>query len=114
MTVQTRPRAVVLLSGGLDSATCLAWAQQRYDCEALSFRYGQRHSSELDAAMRLARNRRCAHIVIINIDLRSLGGSALTDDSIDVPETQTRRHSGHLCACPQHHFSCRMPWQWPK
>ncbi len=88
MTVQTHPRAVVLLSGGLDSATCLAWAQQRYDCEALSFRYGQRHSSELDAAIRLAENAGVRHR-IINIDLRSLGGSALTDDSIDVPETQT-------------------------
>jgi len=81
------PRAVVLLSGGLDSATCLAWAQQRYQCEALSFAYGQRHSSELDAAKRLAANANVPHRVI-NIDLRSLGGSALTDDAIDVPENE--------------------------
>jgi 7-cyano-7-deazaguanine synthase len=81
------PRAIVLLSGGLDSATCLAWAMQRYQCEALSFAYGQRHSSELDAAKKLAAQAGVPHRVI-NIDLRSLGGSALTDDSIDVPENE--------------------------
>ncbi|AXI02888.1 7-cyano-7-deazaguanine synthase QueC [Aquirhabdus parva] len=81
------PRAIVLLSGGLDSATCLAWAMQRYQCEALSFAYGQRHSSELDAAKKLAAQAGVPHR-IINIDLRSLGGSALTDDSIDVPENE--------------------------
>ncbi|MEC7118930.1 MAG: 7-cyano-7-deazaguanine synthase QueC [Pseudomonadota bacterium] len=79
------PRAIVLLSGGLDSATCLAWAQQRYHCEALSFSYGQRHSSELAAAQRLARDAGVKHRVI-DIDLRNVGGSALTDDKIDVPE----------------------------
>ena len=52
-----RPRAVVLLSGGLDSATCLAWAMQQYDCETLSFSYGQRHCSELDAAKRALEDR---------------------------------------------------------
>ncbi len=83
----TLPRAVVLLSGGLDSATCLAWAMQRYQCETLSFAYGQRHSSELDAAKRLAAKAGVSHR-IINIDLRSLGGSALTDDAIDVPEDE--------------------------
>ncbi len=83
-----RPRAVVLLSGGLDSATCLAWAMQQYDCETLSFSYGQRHCSELDAAKRNAAQAGVSHRVI-TIDLRSLGGSALTDDSIDVPEDQT-------------------------
>lgn len=83
----TSPRAIVLLSGGLDSATCLAWAMQRYECETLSFAYGQRHSSELDAAKRLAATVGVPHRVI-NIDLRSLGGSALTDDTIDVPENQ--------------------------
>jgi 7-cyano-7-deazaguanine synthase len=83
--VTTFSRAVVLLSGGLDSATCLAWAMQRYQCETLSFAYGQRHSSELDAAKRLAATVGVPHR-IINIDLRSLGGSALTDDAIDVPE----------------------------
>jgi 7-cyano-7-deazaguanine synthase len=88
MNTQSRPRAVVLLSGGLDSATCLAWAMQRYDCQTLSFSYGQRHSSELDAAKRNAAQAGVQHRVI-TIDLRSLGGSALTDDAIDVPEDQT-------------------------
>ena len=54
MSLTCKPRAVVLLSGGLDSATCLALAQQKYDCYALSFAYGQRHNSELAAASRLA------------------------------------------------------------
>jgi len=85
--VTTLPRAVVLLSGGLDSATCLAWAMKRYQCETLSFAYGQRHSSELDAAKRIAATAGVPHRVI-NIDLRSLGGSALTDDTIDVPENE--------------------------
>ncbi len=82
-----KPRAVVLLSGGLDSTTCLAWAQARYECFAISFSYGQRHSSELDAAKKLAEHAGVEHRVI-DIDLRCLGGSALTDDSIDVPEDE--------------------------
>jgi 7-cyano-7-deazaguanine synthase len=61
---------------------------QRYDCQTLSFSYGQRHSSELDAAKRNAAQAGVQHRVI-TIDLRSLGGSALTDDAIDVPEDQT-------------------------
>lgn len=87
-TASTKPRAIVLLSGGLDSVTCLAWAQSQYDCFALSFSYGQRHSSELEAAKRIAAKAGVEHRVI-NIDLRSLGGSALTDDSIDVPEQES-------------------------
>lgn len=82
-----KPRAIVLLSGGLDSTTCLAWAQARYECFALSFSYGQRHSSELDAARALAKRAGVEHR-IIDIDLRQLGGSALTDDSIAVPENE--------------------------
>ncbi len=78
-------KAVVLLSGGLDSATALAMAaDQGFDCYALSFNYSQRASAELDAARRVA----AAHAVehrVIDIDLRQFGGSALTDDSIDVP-----------------------------
>lgn len=85
MSTSTKPRAIVLFSGGLDSTTCLAWAQARYECLALSFSYGQRHSSELLAAKKLADQAGVEHRVI-DIDLRSLGGSALTDDSIDVPE----------------------------
>lgn len=81
-------RAIVLLSGGLDSATCLAWAQARYECFALSFSYGQRHSSELDAARALAKQAGVEHR-IIDIDLRQLGGSALTDDAIAVPENES-------------------------
>ncbi|HRH92007.1 MAG TPA: 7-cyano-7-deazaguanine synthase QueC [Agitococcus sp.] len=86
MTLSHKPRAVVLLSGGLDSATCLAIAQQTYDCYALSFAYGQRHNSELAAASRLAIALNAKEHRIINIDLGGIGGSALTDTSIAVPE----------------------------
>ena len=79
-------RAVVLLSGGLDSATVLAIAQsQGFDCYTLSFDYGQRHSAELQAAQRLADNMGAVEHKVVAIDLRSIGGSALTAD-IDVPE----------------------------
>jgi 7-cyano-7-deazaguanine synthase len=78
--------AVVLLSGGLDSATVLAIAnQQNFDCYALSFRYGQRHTVELDAAERVAKTLGVAEHRIIDVDLRGFGGSALTDHAIDVP-----------------------------
>ncbi|MDH5183347.1 MAG: 7-cyano-7-deazaguanine synthase QueC [Gammaproteobacteria bacterium] len=81
-------RAVVLLSGGLDSATTLAMAQQQgFDCYALSFHYGQRHISELKAANRLASSMGAIEHKVIKLDLRAIGGSALTDDTIDVPET---------------------------
>lgn len=80
-------RAVVLLSGGLDSATCLALAQRAgFVCHALSFDYGQRHIVELQAARAVARHLACAEHRIISLDLRSLGGSALTDLSLPVPE----------------------------
>ena len=79
-------RAVVLLSGGLDSATVLAIAQsQGFDCYTVSFDYGQRHSAELQAAQRLADNMGAVEHKVVAIDLRSIGGSALTAD-IDVPE----------------------------
>lgn len=78
--------AVVLLSGGLDSATVLAMARkQGYRCHALSFRYGQRHEVELRAAARVAQALGAAEHKIIDIDLGSIGGSALTDRGIDVP-----------------------------
>jgi 7-cyano-7-deazaguanine synthase len=78
-------RAVVLLSGGLDSATTLAVArQQGYVAYAISFRYGQRHQVELDAAARVAEALGAAEHVVIDIDLRRFGGSALTSD-IPVP-----------------------------
>lgn len=81
-------RAVVLLSGGLDSATALAWARERgHDCHALSIAYGQRHSAELDAAARVARGFGVVAHRILQVDLGALGGSALTDATIAVPET---------------------------
>jgi 7-cyano-7-deazaguanine synthase len=83
--VQQR-KAVVLLSGGLDSATVLAIARaEGFDCYALSFRYGQRHSVELTAAARIARVLGAAEHKTADIDLRLFGGSALTAD-IDVPK----------------------------
>ena len=82
----TRPKAVVLLSGGLDSTTVLAIAQaEGFDAYALSFRYGQRHSVELERATQVARALGAAKHVIVDVDLRQFGGSALTAD-IDVPK----------------------------
>jgi len=89
MPTPPRPRAVVLLSGGLDSATCLALAAKDYDCFALSFAYGQRHSSELHAAARVAAALGAREHRIIRLDLGAIGGSALTDSAIDVPEAAT-------------------------
>lgn len=80
------PHAVVLLSGGLDSATTLAEARQRgYACHALSFDYGQRHRVEIKAAQRVADRLGVASHRWITLDLRALGGSALTAD-MDVPK----------------------------
>jgi 7-cyano-7-deazaguanine synthase len=81
-----RRKAVVLLSGGLDSATCLAIARSEgYECHALSFDYGQRHHAELAAAQRVTRALGAAEHKVIRLDLRDIGGSALTDAAIDVP-----------------------------
>ncbi|MCJ8312167.1 MAG: 7-cyano-7-deazaguanine synthase QueC [Pseudomonadales bacterium] len=78
-------KAVVLLSGGLDSVTVLAMAQQQgYECHAMSFDYGQRHSSELIASAKIAKQSGVEH-KIVPLNLRLIGGSALTDD-IDVPD----------------------------
>jgi len=91
MTRQEHKNAVVLLSGGLDSVTCLALAQARgYRCHALSFDYGQRHRSELNAAERIARQRAVAAWQVVQVDMRGIGGSALTDMSLDVPEEESR------------------------
>ena len=80
------PPAVVLLSGGLDSATTLAIASaQGFSCHALSFRYGQRHAADLASAQAVARHLGVAEHRIIEIDLRAFGGSALTDD-LPVPK----------------------------
>lgn len=83
-------RAVVLVSGGLDSATTLAIARsQGFECYALSIDYGQRHSAELDAAMRVAGALGAREHRIMRVDLAGIGGSALTDTSIAVPEKAT-------------------------
>lgn len=85
----TAKKAVVLLSGGLDSATVLAMArEQGFECYALGFDYGQRHRSELAAAERVSRAGGALEHKVVRLDLRSIGGSALTDDDIDVPEDE--------------------------
>lgn len=82
----SKKKAIVLLSGGLDSSTCLAIARSKgYEVYALSFRYGQRHSSELDAAQEIAAANQVELHKIIDLNLGSFGGSSLTDDSINVP-----------------------------
>lgn len=83
-------RAVILLSGGLDSATCLAIAKsQGFVPYAISFRYGQRHRIELDRAAKVANHLGAADHIVIDIDLAKLGGSALTDRNIAVPKHQS-------------------------
>jgi 7-cyano-7-deazaguanine synthase len=83
-------RAVVLLSGGLDSATALAWARaQGWQCHALSVSYGQRHRAELAAAVQVAAQLGAREHRVIAVGLGSLGGSALTDARIAVPEQPT-------------------------
>lgn len=78
--------AVVLLSGGLDSATVLAHAiNQGYECHTISFDYGQRHRAELNAAKRLSNTLGAKSHRVMNMDMRAIGGSALTDSNIDVP-----------------------------
>lgn len=80
-------KAVILVSGGLDSTTVLAMAKaQGYECYSLSFDYGQRHRAELLAARRCAEDAGVVEHKQVTLDLRSIGGSALTDAKIDVPE----------------------------
>lgn len=86
--MSSRKRAVVLVSGGLDSVTALAMAQdQGFECHGLSVDYGQRHRSELEAARRVT-EAAGVPLKVLPLDLRSIGGSALTDD-IEVPEEET-------------------------
>jgi 7-cyano-7-deazaguanine synthase len=82
--------AVILLSGGLDSATCLAIAiDEGFVPHTISFRYGQRHQYELERALRIAQDAGAASHRIVDIDLAQFGGSALTDASIDVPKSES-------------------------
>jgi 7-cyano-7-deazaguanine synthase len=91
MKGNTRPKAVVLLSGGLDSATALAMARdQGFDCYALSVDYGQRHRAELDAAARVAQALRALEHRIVPVGIAQFGGSALTDAAIPVPEAPSQ------------------------
>ncbi len=87
-TTEHQKKAVILLSGGLDSATVVAMAkEQGYACYTMSFDYGQRHRAELNAAARVARDLGVVQHKVIGLNLDGMGGSALTDTSIDVPET---------------------------
>ncbi len=87
MAAESKPRrAVVLLSGGLDSATCLAIARSEgFDCHCLSVDYGQRHAAELAAAARVASGLGAVEHRVVHLDIGQFGGSALTDRSIAVP-----------------------------
>jgi 7-cyano-7-deazaguanine synthase len=83
-------RAIVLLSGGLDSATVLAIARSRdFECHALSVHYGQRHSAELEAARKVAQAQGVTDHRVMSVDFAGIGGSALTDANIGIPESPT-------------------------
>jgi len=88
-------KAVVLLSGGLDSTTTLAVARRDgHEAHAMTFRYGQRHEVEVDAARRVAKASGVSDHVVVDIDLRSFGGSALTSDAA-VPKKRSTKEMGH-------------------
>ncbi len=92
------PRAVVLLSGGLDSTTALATAQaEGFQCHALSFDYGQRHGRELDSARRVAAALGAKEHLVLRLDLRAIGGSALT---ADIPVPKGRSHEAMSAGIP--------------
>jgi len=94
-TSTTPLKAVILLSGGLDSATTLAYAKSNgYECYALSFDYGQRHKFELKAAKKVAKALGAVKHEIVTVDLSRFGGSALTSD-IPVPKSRTIKQIGH-------------------
>ncbi len=88
-------RAIILLSGGMDSATCLAIAKaEGFECHALSFEYGQRHAQEISAATHLATALGATEHRVVHIDMRTFGGSALTAN-IPVPKDRSAREIGH-------------------
>src|SRR6266516_7701257 len=92
MAKRAAPRAVVRLSGGLDSSTCLAVARRDgFEAHALSVNYGQRHRGELERARRVARALGAAGHRVVGVDLSAFGGSALTDASIAVPKGRSPR-----------------------
>lgn len=99
----TASRAVVLLSGGLDSTTALAWAKSKgFECFTLSVDYGQRHRVELDRAKAIVKDMAASDHRLVTLDLRAIGGSALTD-SIDVPKdrsTEAMRHGVPITYVP--------------
>jgi 7-cyano-7-deazaguanine synthase len=99
-------KAVVLLSGGLDSATTLAIARSRsFKCYALTFIYGQRHQREVEAARKVAQSLDVTEHRIIDIDLACFGGSALTDSGIEVPKD--RRNLGNFARIPPTYVPAR-------
>jgi hypothetical protein len=102
--------AVVLVSGGLDSATVLAMAVARgCRCHALSVDYGQRHRAELAAAAQVARSLGAASHRVVTVDLGAFGGSALTDSTIEVPRSPAPGIPGHLRSGAQHHLPGSRP-----
>src|SRR5208282_2120620 len=91
----SKPKAVVLLSGGLDSTTVLAMAiNQGFAAYAMSFRYGQRHGVELERAAQVAERLGAARHIVVDVDLRAFGGSALTGD-MDVPKDRSAQDMAH-------------------
>lgn len=95
-------KAVILLSGGLDSTTCLAIAKNKnYTCYALSFDYGQKHRAELTAAKKIAQHFQVAQHEIVTLSIGNLGGSALTDQTINIPD-----YVGEKC-CPPTYVPAR-------
>ena len=110
-------RSIVLLSGGMDSATVLAVAREAGDdCYALSFDYGQKHNAELNASRILAEQLGAIEHRVMKIDIGQLGGSALTDMAIDVPMREAREYLLLMCPhaipffCPSH-LRGRRYWQ---
>ena len=101
----TRRPAVVLLSGGLDSATCLAWARaQGWDCHTLAVDYGQRHRVELEAAQRVAAALGSRDHRVVRVDLRAIGGSSLTSDA---PVPRDRDEAAMAMAIPSTYVPAR-------
>jgi hypothetical protein len=106
-------KAVILVSGGLDSATVLAIAQAAgYACYAVSFDYGQRHSAELAAARLVSARAGVIEHRIVAIDLSQFGGSALTDEAIDVPEANASQDDIPITYVPAAiRFFCPLRWR---